>query len=29
LMVAGTEMQDRHILSVGLAIEAVLASVRG
>jgi aspartyl-tRNA(Asn)/glutamyl-tRNA(Gln) amidotransferase subunit A len=29
LMVAGTEMQDRHILSVGLAIEAVLVSVRG
>lgn len=29
LMVAGTEMQDRHILSVGLAIEATLEAVRG
>ncbi|WP_377298109.1 amidase [Rhizobium sp. SGZ-381] len=29
LMIAGTAMQDRHILSVGLAIEAVLNAVRG
>lgn len=28
VMLAGTEMRDRHILSVGLAVERVLATIR-